>query len=331
MIPWILNGTLFIAVIALVIKQSKRTTIDRTEAKSFELEVERLQMQRDDLQKDIRAQINTIEEYQNKILEIQKKYRQELSKKSNDLDAYFTTQKSIRQLEMDNDFERLLREKEENLKIKYNELERTELEKEHKFKQEVQNIVDAALKNQQSIVSETELQQQRFESLLEPLKQYEKEKQDRLFYTIQVPDEYKGDIDFLLSGVAKKIQHPDIINKLIWAEYVRPYLDQTFKRIGVEDKPGIYKLTSLNDGKCYIGKSVNIKKRLSDHFKAAIGINSIANQSVHHEILRTGYWNWTIEIILYCDKDKLNELEKYYIDFFKSNEWGFNKTKGGEG
>ena len=34
---------------------------------------------------------------------------------------------------------------------------------------------------------------------------------------------------------------------------------------------------------------------------------------------------------MYCDKEQLNELEKYYIDFFKSNEFGFNKTKGGEG
>ena len=47
------------------------------------------------------------------------------------------------------------------------------------------------------------------------------------------------------------------------------------------------------------------------------------------EPLKEGFWNWLIEIITYCDKDKLNELEKYYIEFFKCQEFGYNKTGGG--
>jgi hypothetical protein len=31
------------------------------------------------------------------------------------------------------------------------------------------------------------------------------ERQQRLFYTIQVPDEYKEDIDFLLTTVSQKV------------------------------------------------------------------------------------------------------------------------------
>jgi len=63
----------------------------------------------------------------------------------------------------------------------------------------------------------------------------------------------------------------------VWAEYVKPYMDDTFKRVGIEDKPGIYKITNINTGKPYIGKSTNIKKRLQDHFKSAVGIQSIAD------------------------------------------------------
>jgi excinuclease UvrABC nuclease subunit len=54
-------------------------------------------------------------------------------------------------------------------------------------------------------------------------------------------------------------------------------MDDTFKRVGIEDKPGIYKITNINTGKPYIGKSTNIKKRLQDHFKSAVGIQSIAD------------------------------------------------------
>ena len=232
---------------------------------------------------------------------------------------------------MDMNFDKLLREKEQNLKSKYYQLEQNELEKEDKIKQEIQEVINAALKSQEDILAETQAQQERFESLLLPLRQYEMEQQERLFYTIQVPNEYKDDINFLITTVSQKVQHPDIINKLVWAEYVKPYIDSTFKRVGIEDKSGIYKITNIDSGKCYIGKSTNIKKRIIDHFKSSIGIRTIADQAVHHEIWKTGFWNWTIEVIAYCDKEQLNELEKYYIKFFKSQEYGFNKTGGGEG
>jgi len=52
---------------------------------------------------------------------------------------------------------------------------------------------------------------------------------------------------------------------------------------------------------------------------------------VHHEIWKSGFWNWTIEPIIYCDKDELNDLEKYYIEFFKTQEFGYNKNSGGGG
>ena len=170
---------------------------------------------------------------------------------------------------------------------------------------------------------------ERFESIERTLRQYDAEQQAKLFYTIQLPEEFQEDIEFLLTTVAAKIQHPDIISKLVWQEYVKPNIENTFKRIEIKSESGIYKLTSLINGKCYIGKSVDVKKRIADHFKSVVGIKSIADQAVHHAILKEGFWNWQIEVITYCDKDKLNELEKYYIDFFKAQEFGYNKTGGG--
>ena len=170
---------------------------------------------------------------------------------------------------------------------------------------------------------------EKFEGIERELRSYDAEQQAKLFYTIQLPEEYREDIEFLLTTVAAKVQHPDIISKLVWAEYVKPNLDDTFKRIEIKPDAGIYKLTSLQNGKCYIGKSTNVKNRIADHFKSSIGIKSIADQAVHHAILKEGFWNWQIEVITYCDKDKLNELEKYYIEFFKAQEFGYNKTGGG--
>ena len=170
---------------------------------------------------------------------------------------------------------------------------------------------------------------QKFDGIINGLMQYEKEKQEKLFYTIQLPEEYQEDIEFLLTTVAAKVQHPDIISKLVWQEYVKPNLEDTFKRIEIKAEPGIYKLTSLINGKCYVGKSVDVKKRIADHFKSVVGIKSIADQAVHHAILKEGFWNWQIEILTYGEKEQLNDLEKYYIEFFKAQEFGYNKTGGG--
>ena len=49
----------------------------------------------------------------------------------------------------------------------------------------------------------------------------------------------------------------------------------------------------------------------------------------HHAMMEEGLWNWTFEKICDCDKDQLNEKEKYYISFFKSQEWGYNVASGG--
>ena len=331
-------GIFAIIIIILSIKLKQKISIDNKQLEVYKKEIseaegklEKLRFQKNELTKDIKTQTDLVGEYNDKLIEIQNKYKRELNKKTTDLDLYFKHQKNTRQSEMDTNFERLWREKEENLKTKYIKFEREELEKEHKFKQEVQTNIEAAQKSQDNILADTLYQQQRYEALLQPLRQYEMEQQERLFYTIQVPDEYKDDINFLLTTVSQKVQHPDIINKLVWAEYVKPYIDGTFKRVGIEDKPGIYKITNINNGKCYIGKSTNVKKRIADHFKSSVGIKTIADQAIHHEILKTGFWNWTIEIVIYCEKEQLNELEKYYINFFKSNDFGYNRTGGGEG
>jgi hypothetical protein len=70
---------------------------------------------------------------------------------------------------------------------------------------------------------------------------------------------------------------------------------------------------------------------LSDHFKASVGLSSIAWQAVHDAIAHEGYWNWIVEPIVYCEKDRLNELEKYYISFFKSETFGYNRNSCGGG
>lgn len=255
------------------------------------------------------------------------RYNDAIYKSTHEINQFIDQQRTLRQKELDTDFET----RKSNAELALDEIIKECNMQAESAKQALADTVQMCTDKSNEYYWKVADAQQRFDDIERTLATYEKENQEKLFYTIQLPEEYRGDIEFLLTTVAAKVQHPDIISKLVWAEYVKPNLDDTFKRIDIHPASGIYKLTSLQNGKCYIGKSTDVKKRISDHFKSVVGIKSIADQAVHHAILEEGFWNWQIEIITYCDKERLNELEKYYIDFFKSQEFGYNKNGGGGG
>lgn len=324
MAGWAVAIVLLVLVIYLFLKNREKQELDNSERNKLDTDVALLKQQRDNLALDI----NELQSLSDQAIE---RYNNSVRDKTEELENYFSQQKIRRQQILDEDFEQQEQRRKESLDIRMQDFTRQAQERVNQAETTAREQIEQWQKAQQDIADETNRQLKRYEGLLEPLQQYEKEKQQRLFYTIQVPDEYKDDINFLITTVSQKVQHPDIINKLVWAEYVKPYIDETFKRANIKDEPGIYKITSLENGKSYIGKSTNIKKRIADHFKSSIGIKTIADQAVHHEIWKTGFWNWTIEPIIYCDKDELNDLEKYYIEFFKTQEFGYNKNQGGGG
>ena len=271
---------------------------------------------------DIRNQLDSA---QTSLVDARDEYHHLVNDRMAEIDQLMDEQRQRRQESLDETF----REKKAVLE---SELDKTLKECDNQAEEAKKWMADQVEEAQEKIKEYQLLEQQqreRFLSVREPLLQYEKDKQAKLFYTIQLPEEYREDIEFLLTTVAAKVQHPDIISKLVWAEYVKPYLDDTFKRIEIKAEPGIYKLTNLDSGKAYVGKSTDVKKRIADHFKSAVGCKAIADQVVHHEILKTGFWNWSIEVITYCDKEKLSELEKYYIEFFDTQTFGYNRNAGG--
>ena len=318
--PYILIGCLII-IGFLGYKLYQKQKIDRSELESYHSQL-----------LDTKAEKKLLDEQIN-----YKKY--ELEKCRRDLQAALDTYNDVvdnKMKEVDNIIEdtakrrmeqlqELLEEAKEKYNLQLQEYEARRLAQTEEIKNSCIEAENQYFEECNKIKADTEYMRQQYEALLEPIKQYLKDKQEKYFYTIQLPDEFKDDIEFLLTTVAAKVQHPDIISKLVWAEYVKPNLDNTFKRIEIKAEPGIYKLTSLENGMSYVGKSTDVKKRIADHFKSSIGIRSIADQAVHHAILKEGFWNWSIEVITYADKDKLNELEKYYIEFFKTKDFGYNK------
>ena len=93
---------------------------------------------------------------------------------------------------------------------------------------------------------------------------------------------------------------------------------------------GIYKITNKVNGKCYIGQSINIKKRLSQH-KSQTYRNIHINKILYQAIKKYGIENFTFDIIEKCETNSLDDREKYWIEYYDSYNNGYNGTKGGKG
>ena len=104
---------------------------------------------------------------------------------------------------------------------------------------------------------------------------------------------------------------------------------------------GIYKITNLINGKCYIGQSINITERWREHrtryhqpsFKQF-------NCPLYRAMRKYELKNFSFEVIEDCSyledeneyRKELNKREKFWITYYKSNisDFGYNLTEGGD-
>lgn len=152
------------------------------------------------------------------------------------------------------------------------------------------------------------------------------EEQD--FYKIQFTEADKKDIE-ILRPIAPRLQHPEVINKIIWTSYYQKPLAELRKRLLPNgDVSGIYKITRIKTKEIYIGQSTSIDRRFQDHVKTALGVGTLANSHFHKVMAQDGPENFFFEILEEVEKDKLRERESYYINWFKSDKFGLNTLSG---
>lgn len=134
---------------------------------------------------------------------------------------------------------------------------------------------------------------------------------------------------YALEHVKRGLHKPRILSMLIWQTYFQPLAKQKFPVI-LQDKTkmGIYKITNLKTDECYIGQSVDIYKRWTDHCKAGLGIDTPAGNKLYKSMQDYGLQNFSFELLCECPKQELDEKEKYFIQLYQSDLYGYNGTKG---
>lgn len=88
----------------------------------------------------------------------------------------------------------------------------------------------------------------------------------------------------------------------------------------------IYRAYHKETGQSYIGQTENLEKRKENH------LSKINDNTLFHQALRQYGWD-SFEWEILEDNisiNKLNEREKYWVEYFNSFECGYNQTKGGD-
>lgn len=155
------------------------------------------------------------------------------------------------------------------------------------------------------------------------------EEEEKNYYKISISENALADIQILREVIKQLKCDPLPINKVIWEVYYKNPTTNLLGRLVPTGTThiGIYKITNIETGQCYIGQSVDLRSRIRDHIKAGLGINS-SNNKFYSEMKNIGPEKFMYEIIEECPRDQLNERERYWINFYESTDWGYNSTIG---
>ena len=229
-----------------------------------------------------------------------------------------------------------------NLEIAQTHLEQSlEIER-VKYCREIEKLKNALLAAQEESVSaylnqiaETrkeidtltqELAQKRAdtEAAIKAAKRAEEMKESKDFYRIKLTQEDIEEIKKLRS-ILPYLRNKEPLNKVIWkAYYEKPLNDLIGRVIGPGIHTGIYKITDIENDKCYVGQSSNLADRWKQHVKRGVGAETQTRNKLYPAMLEKGPENFTFEVLEECDRADLDAREDYFQEFYQAMTWGYS-------
>jgi hypothetical protein len=155
-------------------------------------------------------------------------------------------------------------------------------------------------------------------------KRAEEIRQQADYYKIQLSELDLEEIR-ILKNIAPYLRDQEPLNKVIWKVYYeKPTTDLIGRVVGAGVHTGIYKITNLDNQKCYVGQAVNIADRWKQHIKRGLGAETPTKNKLYPAMIALGVENFSFEIIEECPREKLDEREDYWQEYFKAKEFGYS-------
>ena len=159
---------------------------------------------------------------------------------------------------------------------------------------------------------------------VEASKRQEEMKSQQNFYRIQLSDIDLEEIE-KLRAVEPYLRNKEALNKIIWKVfYEKPTTDLIGRVIGNTTQTGIYKITNIDNQKCYVGQAVNLGDRWKQHIKKGLGADPPTRNKLYPVMKSIGPENFTFEVIEICDRSLLDSREDYWQEYFKAKEFGYS-------
>ena len=159
-------------------------------------------------------------------------------------------------------------------------------------------------------------------------KRAEMEKQQKDFYRIQLSPEDLEEIK-RLREVEQYLRQKEPLNKVIYkCYYEKPLTSMIGRVLGNRKIMGIYKITNLDNGMCYIGQSVDVADRWRQHVKRGVGAEPVTQNKLYPAMKSIGVENFMFELIEECKGNELTPREKYWTDFYQAQTYGYTVKKG---
>ena len=151
----------------------------------------------------------------------------------------------------------------------------------------------------------------------------EESKSERDWWTLEVSPQEEEMVALLRKLGTEYPLIREELAKVEWSKVWLPRLQELGGREGLRGCAGIYRLVLKSDEKvCYVGQAVDLLDRWYTHVKKMVGAEKKGNERVY-KYKPEDFW-WTV-IERVEDKEKLDEKEKWWIEFYGAKEVGLNK------
>ena len=150
-----------------------------------------------------------------------------------------------------------------------------------------------------------------------------RESENEVGWELQISPQEKRLVE-VLEGLKKNyFELASDLSGIEWKRVWLPKIQELCGREGLDGKMGIYRLSVKGDeGRCYIGQAVNVKERWYTHIKKMVGVDSKGSERVYEYRPNEVWWEVVEEV---GDRSRLDERERYWIEFYGAKEWGLNK------
>ena len=294
-------GLLIGAVVVYVVQKPKMKTFIELDEKTAQANKE-LQIEFAGLQIELAGLNSRRDEVMTSIAQLEKQAQEAA-------DLFYQSKMEVAQNKLNQDLADLAKQHEENVQH---------------FSNEYSHIVSDTLDRFKDLSDQVAVMKATTDAAIAAAKRAEEMKDNLAFYRIQLSAADIKEIEMLRS-VEPYLRDKEPLNKIIWkCYYEKPSTDLIGRVIGGGIHTGIYKITEIETGKCYVGQAANLADRWKQHIKRGVGADTPTRNKLYPAMNAAGPENFTFEIIEECTRALLDEREDYWQDYFKAKEFGYS-------